>query len=153
MFCELGRSEEGLAALQQAVRIHEKLAADFHSVPSYRHGLATSLMNLSILQAEMGRRDEGLATCGKAIGILETLCSESPKIVAYQEILALTYRSQGELHRASNQFEPALASLPQGTNPSGEAGRRESSGTADTREPRPHSQRDGRDLQPDRPLR
>ena len=53
---EVGRRDEGLAAIQEAVTVRRRLAAA--NAAAYKPDLARSLHNLSIDLAEAGRRDE-----------------------------------------------------------------------------------------------
>src|SRR3546814_14565681 len=56
---ELGRRDEGLAAIEEAVKIYRVLAE--HHSDAYLPDLARSLNNLSFRLGKLGRRDEGLA--------------------------------------------------------------------------------------------
>uniref|UniRef100_UPI0011804F30 tetratricopeptide repeat protein n=1 Tax=Streptomyces sp. gb14 TaxID=1827753 RepID=UPI0011804F30 len=73
---EVGRWEEGLATVEEAVAIHRTLAdanPDAH-LPT----LAASLNNLSVHLGEVGRREEGLATVEEAVAIHRTLADANP---------------------------------------------------------------------------
>lgn len=53
---DAGRLDDGLTAIQDAVKIHRRLAAA--NPAAYEPNLAISLNNLSTLLADAGRRDE-----------------------------------------------------------------------------------------------
>jgi hypothetical protein len=53
---DVGRRDEGLAAIEEAVEVRRRLAAA--NPAAYEPALADSLNNLSIDLAEVGRRDE-----------------------------------------------------------------------------------------------
>ncbi|MDQ1394271.1 MAG: hypothetical protein QOF30_3248, partial [Acidimicrobiaceae bacterium] len=61
---EVGRREEGLAAIEEAVAVYRRLAAA--NAAAHEPALATSLNNLSVRLAEAGRREEGLAARSEA---------------------------------------------------------------------------------------
>ena len=84
---ELGRREEGLAAIQRAVEIYERLAAA--NPDAYLPDLDSSLNNLSNRLGELGRREEGLAAIQRAVEIREQLAAANPD--AYLPDLAMSY--------------------------------------------------------------
>ncbi|MET8624679.1 tetratricopeptide repeat protein [Kitasatospora sp. NPDC004669] len=73
---EVGRWEEGLAVIQQAVRIRNMLAET--DPDAYLPDLATSLNNLSIRLGEMGRYEQGLAAIQAAVRIRRALAKVNP---------------------------------------------------------------------------
>ncbi|MFF4779097.1 tetratricopeptide repeat protein [Microtetraspora fusca] len=73
---EVGRREEGLAAIQRAVEIRERLAEA--NPDAYLPALATSLNNLSAQLGEIGRRQESLAAIQRAVEIRERLAEANP---------------------------------------------------------------------------
>jgi hypothetical protein len=63
----LGRREEGLAAVEEAVGIRRRLAEA--RPDAFLPDLAMSLNNLSVRLGELGRREEGLAASEQAASI------------------------------------------------------------------------------------
>ena len=64
---DLGRREEALAAIQEAVAIYRELAAA--RPDAFRPDLASSLNNLSLRLADLGRREDALAATQEAAGL------------------------------------------------------------------------------------
>jgi len=62
---EVGRQDEGLAAIEEAVAIRRRLVQAEPAV--HEPGLANSLHCLSIDYGVVGRRDEGLAAIEEAV--------------------------------------------------------------------------------------
>ncbi|HSV66747.1 MAG TPA: tetratricopeptide repeat protein [Mycobacteriales bacterium] len=77
---ELGRREEGLAAIQEAVEAYRRLAEA--NPAAYQPDLAASLNNLSNRLGELGRREEGLAAIQEAVAILTPLAAHLPAAFA-----------------------------------------------------------------------
>jgi tetratricopeptide (TPR) repeat protein len=75
---EAGRREEGLAAVEEAVRHYRALAEASPDV--HLPDLAMSLNNLSIDLAQVGRREEGLATIEEAVRHYQALAEVNPKV-------------------------------------------------------------------------
>ena len=73
---DLGRREEALAAIQEAVTIRRELAAA--RPDAFRPDLATSLNNLSVRLADLGRREEALAAIQEAVTIRRELAARWP---------------------------------------------------------------------------
>jgi tetratricopeptide (TPR) repeat protein len=75
---DLGRREEGLAAIQEAVDVYRTLATAHPdaSLPN----LATSLSNLSVDLGDLGRQDEGLAAIQEAVQIRRELAIARPDV-------------------------------------------------------------------------
>jgi hypothetical protein len=68
-----------------AQAIWEKLAADFPTVPKYRHRLAKCHNNLSILLTEMGKPSEADEHSRKALVIQDKLVAEFPEVPEYRQ--------------------------------------------------------------------
>jgi len=73
---ELGRREEALAAIQEAVTIRRELAAA--RPDAFRPGLAVSLTNLAIYLGDLGRREDALAAIQQAVTIRRELAARWP---------------------------------------------------------------------------
>ena len=56
----LGENIEAAAGYQEAIKLEEKLLADFPGVPAYRQGLARSLNRLGVLLTGLGKRPEAV---------------------------------------------------------------------------------------------
>ena len=79
---DLGRREEALAAIQEAVTIRRELAAA--RPDAFRPALATSLNNLSLRLGDLGRREEALASSGEATGIYRELAARWPDVYHHE---------------------------------------------------------------------
>ena len=75
---DLGRREEALAAIQEAVAIYRELAAA--RPDAFRPDLASSLNNLSLRLADLGRREEALAAIQEAVAIYRELAAARPDV-------------------------------------------------------------------------
>ncbi|MDQ1289318.1 MAG: hypothetical protein QG622_2884 [Actinomycetota bacterium] len=73
---DLGRREEGLAAVQEAVTLRRRLA-EAHP-DAYLPDLAMSLNNLSVRLGDLGRREEGLAAVQEAVTLRRRLAEAHP---------------------------------------------------------------------------
>ncbi|WP_406354853.1 tetratricopeptide repeat protein [Streptomyces sp. NBC_01635] len=73
---EVGRREEGLTAIQEAVDIRRALAEA--NPDAYLPALASSLNNLSNPLGEVGRREEALAAVQEAVNIRRALAKANP---------------------------------------------------------------------------
>ncbi|MFG3689543.1 tetratricopeptide repeat protein [Micromonospora sp. NPDC047740] len=73
---ELGRHDEALAAIEEAITAYRRLA---DANPAARlPDLATSLNNLAALLSEAGRYDEALAATEEAVAIRNRLAEANP---------------------------------------------------------------------------
>ena len=81
---EVGRRDEGLAAITEAVAVYRRLAAA--NPAAYEPDLAGSLNNLSNRLGEVGRREEGLAAITEAVAVYRRLAAAIP--AAYEPDLA-----------------------------------------------------------------
>ena len=104
---DLGRREEALAAIQEAVTIYRELAGA--RPDAFRPDLATSLNNLSVRLGDLGRAEEALATIQEAVTIRRELAAARPD--AFRPDLATSLHNLsvrlGDLGRA----EEALAAI------------------------------------------
>jgi Tetratricopeptide repeat len=109
---DLGRREQALAAIQEAVTIYRELAADHPD--AFRPGLALSLNNLSNHLAGLGRREDALAASQEATQVYRELAAARPD--AFRPDLA------GSLNNLSNHLgglgrrEDALAASREATD-------------------------------------
>ena len=85
---DLGRREDALAAIQEAVTIYRELAAA--RPDAFRPDLATSLNNLSLRLADLGRREDALAAIEEAVTIRRELAARWPD--AYRHELEQSLR-------------------------------------------------------------
>jgi tetratricopeptide (TPR) repeat protein len=83
-FAELGRREEALAAIDEAVGLRRALAAS--RPDAFTPTLANSVNNRSRRLAELGRREEALAVIDEAITLYRALAAARP--AAYGDGLA-----------------------------------------------------------------
>ncbi|MEU7750606.1 tetratricopeptide repeat protein, partial [Micromonospora sp. NPDC049171] len=73
---EVGRRDEGLTAIEEAVTIRRRLAET--NPAGYLPDLAMSLNNLSVRLGEVGRHDEGLTAIEEAVTIRRRLAETNP---------------------------------------------------------------------------
>ncbi|MEV4317083.1 tetratricopeptide repeat protein, partial [Actinocrispum sp. NPDC049592] len=74
----LGRHEEGLAAITEAVEAYRRLAAE--RPDAFLPDLAGSLNNLSVRLGALGRHEEGLAAITEAVNIRRKLAMARPAV-------------------------------------------------------------------------
>jgi len=84
---ELGRPEEALQAIQEAVELYRPLAEQ--RPEALRSDLAGSLNNLSIRLAELGRPEEALQAIREAVELYRALAERWPKAFRPQLVIAL----------------------------------------------------------------
>jgi Tetratricopeptide repeat len=101
----LGRREEALAAIQEAVGVYRELAAD--RPDAFRPDLARSLDNLSHWLGEVGRREEALAAIQEAVAIRRELAGDRPD--AFRPDLAMSLSNLAIRLSALGRREEALA--------------------------------------------
>jgi tetratricopeptide (TPR) repeat protein len=104
---EVGRREEGLAAIEEAVKVYRRLE---ESRPeAFEPNLATSLNNLSIDLAVSGRLEEGLAAIEEAVAILRRLAESRPE--AFEPDLAMSLNNLSVRLAVSGRLEEGLAAI------------------------------------------
>jgi len=91
----LGENAEALAGYREAVRLAEKLTADFPDVPAYRQHLASSLNGLGKLLHELGKRSEAATANQQALAIYEKLAADFPLVREYRQDLAKSLSNLG----------------------------------------------------------
>ena len=96
---ELGRREEALEAITEAVQIRRQLAAA--RPDAYLPDLATSLNNLSVDLGDMGRRQDALEAITEAVEIRRQLAARWPD--AHLDELEQSLQVLAWLDGASNQ--------------------------------------------------
>ncbi|MEV4317084.1 tetratricopeptide repeat protein, partial [Actinocrispum sp. NPDC049592] len=102
---DLGRHEEGLAAITEAVNIRRRLAAE--RPDAFLPDLARSLNNLSVRLGALGRREEGLAASTEAVNIRRRLAAERPD--AFLPNLAMSLNNLSVQLGALGRREDGLA--------------------------------------------
>ena len=103
----LGRREEALAAIQEAVTIGRELAAA--RPDAFRPDLAGSLNNLSVRLGDLGRREEALAAIQEAAGIYRELAAARPD--AFRPDLAASLNNLSNRLADLGRREEALAAI------------------------------------------
>jgi tetratricopeptide (TPR) repeat protein len=84
----LGQHETALGGYQEANILFEKLAADFPTIPRYRHNLARSHNNLGNVLRDLGQRSQAEEAYRQALAIEEKLAAEFPAVSQYRDDLA-----------------------------------------------------------------
>ncbi|MCF2533180.1 tetratricopeptide repeat protein [Yinghuangia soli] len=107
----LGRTEDALAALEEAVGIQRDLAAERPDL--HLPGLAASLNNMSVRLGELGRVEEALATVEEAADAYRRLAGEDPDthLSALSSALSNTANRLSSLGRAEEALAPAQEAL------------------------------------------
>ena len=103
----LGRHEEGLAAITEAVTIRRQLAQEHPE--TYLPDLAASLNNLSNRLGRLGRHEEGLAAITEAVTIRRELAQEAPE--TYLPDLAMSLNNLSVHLGHLGQHEKGLAAI------------------------------------------
>ncbi|WP_147304375.1 tetratricopeptide repeat-containing serine protease family protein [Streptomyces sp. M7] len=103
----LGRREEALAAIEEAVTAYRQLAAA--RPDAFLPNLATSLNNLSALLGELGQREEALAAIEEAVTIRRQLAAARPD--AFLPNLATSLNNLSILLGGLGRREEALAAI------------------------------------------
>ncbi len=103
----LGRWEEGLAAIEEAVTVYRRLARDRPDV--FLPGLALSLNNLSVHLGELGGREEGLAAIEEAVAIRRRLAKDRPD--AFLPNLAMSLNNLSLRLGGLGRWEEGLAAI------------------------------------------
>ncbi|KZP32533.1 TPR-like protein [Athelia psychrophila] len=105
----LGRREEALAPIQQAVDLYRALAAERPEV--FTGNLAWSLLSLSGQLSGLGRREEALAPIQQAVYLFRALAAERP-IVFNGNLASSLFNLSNRLSNLGRR-EEALASIQQ----------------------------------------
>jgi hypothetical protein len=103
----LGRREDALAAIEEAVTIRRELAAARPDV--FRPDLANSLNNLSNRLAGLGRREDALAAIEEAVTIRRELAAARPD--AFRPDLAMSLNNLSASLAGLGRREDALAAI------------------------------------------
>ncbi|MGH3221402.1 MAG: tetratricopeptide repeat protein [Streptosporangiaceae bacterium] len=103
----LGRREQALAAIEEAVTTCRDLAAA--RPDAFLPGLATSLNNQSVFLSDLGRREEALATIEEAITAYRDLAAARPD--AFLPGLAMSLNNQSGRLSELGRREEALAAI------------------------------------------
>ncbi len=106
---DLGRREEALAAIEQAVAIYRELAEA--RPDTYLPDLARSLSNQSVSMSELGRREEALAAISQAVDIRRELAEARPD--AFLPDFAASLSNQSVCLSELGRREEALAAIDQ----------------------------------------
>jgi len=104
---ELGRREEALAAIQEAVTIRRELAAA--RPDAFRPDLAMALNNLAADLTDLGRREEALAAIQEAAGVYRELAAARPD--TFRPDLAASLTNLAEVLGELGWRKEALAAI------------------------------------------
>ena len=102
---DLGRREDALAAVEEAVRLRRTLAAA--RPDAFTPGLAGSLNNLANFLSALGRREDALAAAEEAVRLRRTLAVARPD--AFTPDLAMSLNNLANFLSALGRREDALA--------------------------------------------
>ena len=109
---ELGRGDEALAAISEAMELFRKLAAAHPN--AFRPDLAMSLNNLSSRLSEHGRHDEALAAIYEAVNIRRELAAARPD--AFRFSLAKSLNSLADRLSEHGRSNEAFAAISEAVN-------------------------------------
>jgi serine/threonine protein kinase/tetratricopeptide (TPR) repeat protein len=109
----LGERREAVGGYQEAIRLLERLAADFPAEPLYRQELAHCHHNLGIVLRGLGKRPEAEAAYRQAMALEEKLVADFPAVPAHRQDLAADYNSLGILLKDLGKFAEAEANYRQ----------------------------------------
>ena len=101
---DLGRSEEALAAAQEAVKVDGRLARI--NPAAHAPDLASSLCNLGLRFSELGRFEEGLSAAQEAVQFWRLLAAADPE--AYEADLAMALNILGAILSSLGRPEDAV---------------------------------------------
>ena len=96
---DLGRREEALAAVEEAVTIRRQLAQD--RPDAFLPDLAGTLNNQSVCLADLGRREEALAAVEEAADICRQLAQDRP--AAFLSVLATVLNNLADMSSLLNR--------------------------------------------------
>jgi serine/threonine protein kinase/tetratricopeptide (TPR) repeat protein len=99
------------AACREAIRLTEKLAADFPAVPAYRLGMANAHRELGELLTSLRQQSEAEAAFRKAVAIHEKLAKDFPGVAKYRAELAWTYVAFATFRKEEKQSRDAVELL------------------------------------------
>jgi tetratricopeptide (TPR) repeat protein len=91
----LGQTAEAEQAGREALRLQERLVADFPDRPEYRHDLANTHSALGHVYTLTGRFDKADQVYREALTLSEKLVRDYPGELAYRETLVNAHRSLG----------------------------------------------------------
>ena len=103
----LGRREDALAAIEEAVAIRRELAR--RNPDAFTPGLASSLNNQSAMLSNLGRHEEALAASDEAVALYRRLAARNPD--AFTPGLAMSLNNQSNTLSDLGRFEEALAAI------------------------------------------
>lgn len=104
---KLGRREEALQAMREAVELYRKLAT--HNPDDFRLNLAGYLNNLGNRLSELGRREEALQATREAVEAYQTLAQSNPNVP--QPNLALSLSNLSTMLSEQGRHEEALQTM------------------------------------------
>jgi tetratricopeptide (TPR) repeat protein len=104
---ELGRREDALAAIAEAVEVRRELAAARPA--AFRPDLASVLNNLSLRLADLGRPEDALAAIGEAVEVYRELAAARP--AAFRPDLATSLNNLSLRLADLGRREDALAAI------------------------------------------
>ena len=94
---------------RKAITIQEKLAAEFHDVPTYRVELGGSCCNFGSVVREGGKPAESLEWFDKAIGMLRPIHEQEPRDVKAKQFLLNSHWGRAMAYDQLRKFTKAAA--------------------------------------------
>ncbi|WP_030234056.1 tetratricopeptide repeat protein [Streptomyces sp. NRRL S-455] len=94
---QLGRREDALTAIEEAVTLYRELAAA--RPDAFLPDLASSLNNLSVWLGELGRREDALTAIEEAVTLRRELAAKHPEIhraALVQSLRVLSWMQDGQ---------------------------------------------------------
>ena len=112
VFSQLGKPDEAVASLTEAIGLREQLVRDNPANPRNLSDLALSLVALGDLECRIGRADAAAPLWTRAEPILLRATRERPEDLELWKGLSLLYGHTGQDEKAAATFERILTLLP-----------------------------------------
>jgi tetratricopeptide (TPR) repeat protein/tRNA A-37 threonylcarbamoyl transferase component Bud32 len=97
LFAEIKKGPKATEAMQEAVKLRERLLDDRPSSPTFRQELARSRMRLASFYNMEKRRNDAESELGKAIPVQETLVNEFSQVTSYRFDLYCSYCEKAKI--------------------------------------------------------
>ena len=114
ILAQMGRSNDSLAAFEQARVITQMLTVAAPSVAQYQHDLAQCYMGRGWILGLMGRDSEALTAWEKGRDLQQKLVDSSPNVINSQRELAVSYNNIAMLYSKMRKPVEALAAAERG---------------------------------------
>ena len=104
-----GHMEDAEAAFREALRVSEKLAAEFPTLPVYREDVLSALSTLGHFLMDQRLTKEAEESFQRGLVAAEKLAAEFPDVWAYQTHVAKRLEDLAECNSSQQKLAPAAA--------------------------------------------